>query len=389
MLLGHRPKDYDVATSARPEEVRRLFRRTVAVGESFGVIRVLGRPGSEIEVATFRADAGYSDGRHPDAVRFTSAREDALRRDFTINGMFFDPLARQVHDYVGGQRDLEQGIIRAIGDPRVRFAEDKLRLLRAVRFAARFGFQIDPLTAAAVREMAPQLHAVSAERIQTELRLMLTPTHRTAALEDLRALDLFAEVLPELAPLVMDEERWQSMAAIAGYWQRAISFPLAIAALLGVAEDAVAGALVEAIFRRLKGSNDERERAAWLVLHRTDFDAAAAQPLAHLKRLFAHPGCSELLDYHEARSAVFTNSVADTTFCRQLLARLPPEQIEPPTIFTGNDLLAMGLQPGPQFKDILTRVRDAQLNGTITTTADAQVLVEGWLETPRKPAADA
>jgi poly(A) polymerase len=173
-LLGLVPKDYDIATDARPEEVQRLFRRTVAVGVSFGVVEVLGprQDGDvlKVQVATFRTDAGYSDGRRPDQVVFSSAREDALRRDFTTNGMFFDPLKNELLDYVGGQADLQARVLRAIGDPHVRFAEDKLRLLRAIRIATRFDLTIEPATAAAIRAMADQLPVVSAERIADELR---------------------------------------------------------------------------------------------------------------------------------------------------------------------------------------------------------------------------
>ena len=204
-LLGLVPGDYDVATSARPEEVSGLFRRTVAVGVSFGVVQVLG-PRTEagplsVEVATFRADAGYSDGRHPDAVVFSSAREDALRRDFTINGMFFDPLENQLIDYVGGQEDLNKKLLRAIGDPAVRFAEDKLRLLRAARIATRFDLTIEARTAAAIRSMAGQILVVSAERIADELRKLLVSPHRARGVNLLLELGLAAAILPELVPM--------------------------------------------------------------------------------------------------------------------------------------------------------------------------------------------
>src|SRR5262249_50574556 len=167
-LLGLAPKDYDVATDARPEEVRRLFKRTIAVGASFGVVEVLGQRPLKVQVATFRSDISYSDGRHPDAVVFSTARDDAVRRDFTINGMFFDPLGNQLIDYVGGQADLQAKVLRAIGDPATRIAEDKLRMLRAVRIAARFELTIDPATFAAIRTMADQITVVSAERIAEE-----------------------------------------------------------------------------------------------------------------------------------------------------------------------------------------------------------------------------
>src|SRR5262249_40690266 len=203
-LLGLTPKDYDVATSAKPDEIRDLFgrRRTLPIGASFGVITVLGpSDAGQIEVATFRKDAAYSDGRHPDSVTFTDAEHDAQRRDFTINGLFFDPVQEEVVDYVGGQADLKAHIIRAIGNPRLRLSEDKLRMLRAVRFAAPFNFTIDPDTLHAIQEMAPQINTVSAERIGAELRRMLVDPNRAAALALLRETKLLAEVLPEVAAL--------------------------------------------------------------------------------------------------------------------------------------------------------------------------------------------
>src|SRR5436190_4202816 len=203
-LLGLVPKDYDVATSATPDQIRNLFghRRTLPIGASFGVITVLGpREAGQIEVATFRTDAAYSDGRHPDAVTFTTAEHDAQRRDFTINGLFYDPIAEKVVDYVGGQNDLQARIVRAIGDPRSRLSEDKLRLLRAVRFAATFNFAIDSETLAAIQDMAPEINTVSPERIGMEIRRMLIDPNRAQALSLLLETKLLAHVLPEVANL--------------------------------------------------------------------------------------------------------------------------------------------------------------------------------------------
>src|SRR5947208_9104318 len=201
-LLGLVPKDYDVATDARPEQVQALFRRTVAVGASFGVVEVLGprTPAGplKVQVATFRADGSYSDGRHPDAVVFSSPEEDARRRDFTVNGMFFDPLTEQVIDYVGGRDDLRDGVLRAIGDPAQRFAEDKLRLLRAVRFATRFNLTLDPATAHAIRAMAGEITVVSAERIADELRKLLTDPRRAAGMRLMDEVALVTPILPEV-----------------------------------------------------------------------------------------------------------------------------------------------------------------------------------------------
>ena len=217
-LLGLAPKDYDVATSATPDQIRDLFgrRRTLPIGAAFGVVTVLGpRAAGQIEVATFRTDAAYSDGRHPDSVTFTDAEHDAQRRDFTINGLFFDPVAEKVVDYVGGQEDLKRRIIRAIGDPRLRLSEDKLRMLRAVRFAATFDFAIEPDTLRAIQEMAAEINTVSAERIGMEIRRMLVDPNRAAALQLLRETNLLPHVLPEVADLADDAFRRNRRASLA------------------------------------------------------------------------------------------------------------------------------------------------------------------------------
>src|SRR5690606_34637150 len=206
LMLGRAPQDYDVATNARPEQVREVFgrRRTHAVGESFGVILVLesGRKGRQVEVATFRTEGVYSDGRRPDSVEFCTPEEDARRRDFTINGMFFDPLHERVLDYVGGEADLGQGIVRAIGDAHDRMSEDKLRMLRAVRFTATFDFHLDETTAAAIRSMAGEIRVVSWERITQELQKMLVDQHRERAIRLCHDLGLLGIILPELRDIL-------------------------------------------------------------------------------------------------------------------------------------------------------------------------------------------
>ncbi len=245
-LLNRIPKDYDVATDARPEEVRRLFRKTVTVGMSFGVVEVLGphQDGAllKVQVATFRSDCQYSDGRHPDAVVFSSPREDALRRDFTINGMFFDPIRGELLDFVGGQEDLRSKVLRAIGDPLQRLEEDKLRLLRAVRIATRFDLQIEARTANAIRAMAPLVTVVSAERIAEELRQMLVHPSRIRAVELMDQLGLIQPILPELLALKDSPANYSSAPANGDLWDHTLrvldhlgpqpTVPLALAALL-------------------------------------------------------------------------------------------------------------------------------------------------------------
>src|SRR5947209_32514 len=244
-LLGLVPKDYDVATDARPEEVRARFRRTVAVGMSFGVVEVLGprqdgRP-LKVQVATFRTDGHYTDGRRPDEVVFSSAREDALRRDFTINGMFFDPLANKLIDYVGGQEDLRAKVLRAIGDPATRISEDKLRMLRAVRIAARFELTIDPATDTAIRGMAEQIAVVSPERIADELRKLLVDPHRARGVNLLHETELLTPIVPELVPMkglpqglpgAPEGDLWDHVLRVLDLLPPQPSFPLAFAALL-------------------------------------------------------------------------------------------------------------------------------------------------------------
>ena len=237
LLIGRTPKDYDVATNARPEQVREVFgkRRTLSVGESFGVIVVLGpKSAGQVEVATFRTDGNYLDGRRPETVVFSSPEEDAQRRDFTINGMFYDPLKEEVMDFVGGQQDLAAGVLRAIGDPLERMEKDKLRMLRAVRFAATFDFELDVATADAVRSMADQISVVSAERIAQELRRMLVDQHRQRAVELCCDVDLLTRILPELKPVVNDVERWSRLTKSLSLLTEP-EFPLAFAVVLEAA----------------------------------------------------------------------------------------------------------------------------------------------------------
>lgn len=375
-LLAKTPKDYDVATSATPEQVRQVFskRKTLDVGASFGVIIVVGPRGTGgIEVATFRSDLGYSDGRRPDAVRFSSPEEDAQRRDFTINGMFYDPVEQRVLDFVGGERDLADGIVRAIGDPHDRMREDKLRLLRAVRFTAAFEFQLDPVTKAAVAEMASQIHVVSAERIAAELRRMLTDRHRHSAIELANEVLLLREILPELrSDLRLPNSNFDSRLAALRLLQEP-SFELAFAVLLlGVSN-------VEPICRRLRLSNDELEKTAWLVNHQNALCEADKLTLAQLKRLLAHPHRDDLLALTRAELLVEHAELHPVLFCERFLETTPPEVLNPPPLLTGNDLIALGLQPGPLFKQLLDQARDAQLNGELTSHQTALEWVKARL----------
>lgn len=381
-LLGLKPKDWDVATDAPPKRVRELFRNTQAVGQAFGVILVrLGE--SIVEVATFRAEGKYLDGRRPSEVRFTTAEEDAQRRDFTINGLFLDPLDQdRVIDYVGGRKDLEQRLLRAIGRPEERFAEDHLRLLRAVRFAARFAMDIDPATAVAIERDAPLLKQISPERIADELRLMLTAPTRSAAwmmLWRFRLVDVIYRFLPLKAGTALDPQRSIFLSVAPG---AAVSFGLALAGAgidarwqeSGFDEGIVRGwfakkevqKLVKAMRQGLKLSNEESDELAG-VLEGIDPLLADAQPrVAAMKRFLARPtsgGSRKLLDALDA-AGLFEERIE---WLHGRLAELEQEDVAPPPLVTGDDLTAAGLTPGPVFKAILDAVYDAQLEGRVAT----------------------
>ncbi|MGH7134538.1 MAG: CCA tRNA nucleotidyltransferase, partial [Pirellulales bacterium] len=319
-LLQRQPKDYDVATNARPPQIREIFgrRETLDIGAAFGVVAVIGpKAAGIVEVTTFRHEAGYSDGRHPDQVTFTTAEADAQRRDFTINGLFFDPLAqddsRRVIDFVGGVEDLRRKVIRAIGEPRDRFHEDKLRMLRGVRFAATFDFALDDATRAAITELAPSVKVVSAERIAQEMRALLVLPGRSRGIDLLRQTGLLAVLLPELMSLIetlIEPERPE----LGNVWQRTLAvldrlhdpcFPLALAALLHAAGwqrqaqegyGAQAAADIAAhVADRWKLSNKEKDHAVWLIAHHRLLLAAQRMPWPRLQRLLISPGIHDLL----------------------------------------------------------------------------------------------
>ncbi len=389
-LLGRTPKDYDVATNARPEEVRQLFghRRTLAVGASFGVIVVRGPRGVlDVEVATFRTEGPYLDGRRPESVAFTTAEEDAKRRDFTINGMFFDPIDQKVLDYVGGEHDLGAGIVRAIGDPHDRVREDKLRMLRAVRFAANLDFELDPVTAQAIREMSAQLIVVSAERIAQELKRMLTNEHRSRSMRLAQEVGLLGVIFPELQP-ILPASRGDSPAL--PEWERTLrrlhlledpAFELACAALwldLPNLESLPATALEMA--NRLRLSNQETDHITWLLEHREALAEASEIPLCRLKRVLADPLHNDLLKLMRVDRITSDRDLNPVLFCEEYLRTTPAEEIDPPPLLTGKDLINQGLKPGPAFKEHLTALRDAQLNNEIHTPSEALALLKEWLK---------
>jgi poly(A) polymerase len=393
-LMGRTPKDYDVATDARPDAVRTLFghRRTLAVGASFGVIIVLGpKEAGNVEVATFRTEGPYLDGRRPEHVDFAGPEEDAQRRDFTINGMFYDPISEQVHDYVRGEKDLAAGVVRAIGRPSDRMTEDKLRMLRAVRFTATLDFQLDSATADAVRTMAPEIHVVSAERIAQELKKMLVDPHRRRAMELARDTNLLPEILPELKPILeaTDGIAWEATLRRLRLLQEP-RFELAIAALLAglpvrsaskrSARKEASG--VNSICKRLRLSNQETESIEWLLAHLREVLASATKTLAQLKRMLAHLEARDLLELARVDRLAADGDLSGVMHCEEFLRRTPAEKLDPPPLITGDDLIALGLQPGKRFREILDAVREAQLNEEFSTREEALRLVERLIQNP-------
>ncbi|MBV8677953.1 MAG: CCA tRNA nucleotidyltransferase [Planctomycetaceae bacterium] len=399
LQLGLTPSDYDVATDANPEQVMDVFRnRTVPVGISFGVVRVRSpKADQEVEVATFRSDGAYIDGRHPESVVFSSPESDASRRDFTINGMFLDPSTGEVIDYVGGQADLRDRVLRAIGDPAARFREDKLRLLRAVRFAARFGLTIEPATRAAIVAMAPQVVVVAAERIAAELRRMLVHTSRAEAADMMLETGLAAAVLPPIVPMkgvfqgkpIQPEgDLWDHILLVLKLLPPKPSFPLAFAALLHDVgkpptkaihngrfsfhnHEQVGRDIADDLCRKLKLSNDERARITWLVEYHQYLGEATRLREAKLKRILAMEGIDDLLELHRADALASFGECPQVEYCKYYLGVQPAGPINPPPLITGHDLVRHGLSPGPHFATILEQIREAQLDRIINSKREA------------------
>ncbi len=365
LLRGSSPSDYDVATSARPEEVARVFRATRRVGAQFGVMLVRSRR-EWVEVATFRRDAAYEDGRRPTSVTFADPEEDARRRDFTINGMFLDPVAGQVLDYVGGRDDLAAGQIRAIGDPAERFAEDHLRLLRAVRFAARLGFRLEPETAAAIRGHADRLARIAPERRRDELEKILADPGRAVAFELLRAV--------QLLPHLWQDADWPAERCDAAGRQLAAApaeagFEVGLAILLDVHPLKTVGA----ICRRLTCSNQQRATVMWLREHRDALAAPEDLSLPDLKRLAVHPALAALRALTRARQADADRMLA--AFDARL-SRIAPEQLRPEPFVTGHDLADRGVARGPIYAALLRDLYERQLSEEFGVRADALLALD-------------
>ena len=379
LLLEKTPKDYDVATDARPEQVRDLFghKRTRAVGACFGVILLHG-PGDagDIEVATFRTEGPYLDGRRPEHVVYATPEEDAQRRDFTINGMFYDPLQSQVLDFVNGRADLQRQVIRAIGDPLERFREDKLRLLRAIRFAATLNFQLDAQTADAIRQMASQITVVSAERITQEWKRMLIHSNRLQALQLAAETHLLEHVFPESIAMLGNEASARELWDLAFHAVGRLESPrveLVLATWLTGAPG-YTGEAARGMCLRMRLSNEETDRIVWLEEQAGAISGAPGFALSRLKRLLNHQYVLDLLAMVRARCAASGAPLTDVEFCEDYLRSTPAEVINPAPLITGDDLIRNGLKPGKQFKVLLDSLRDAQLENRISTFDEALAL---------------
>ena len=397
LVRGEKPKDFDVATDARPERVQSIFHRTYAVGAHFGVIVVL-EDGFQFEVATFRSDGLYIDGRHPVDVHFSSAEEDARRRDFTINGMFYDPIASEVIDFVGGRSDLAAKIIRAIGDPAQRFAEDRLRMLRAIRFATVLEYEIEPGTWQAVVDRADTIQAISAERIRDELVKIFTSPNRLPGFDLLDRSGLLRVILPEMEPMKgcaqpeqfhPEGDVFQHTRLMLDLLPEHVSIPLVFSVLFhdvgkpptaSVDEagrirfnghDRVGAEMTETIMQRLRFSRAEIDETVEMVRQHMVFKDVPRMRVAKLKRFMARPTFQDELELHRVDCASSHRMMENYEFLIQKQDEFANEPIIPPPLVRGDDLIAMGLKPGPQFGEILEAVETRQLEGALTSREQA------------------
>jgi len=426
ILLGHEPADYDVCTAATPEQVLRIFPRSLTVGAKFGVVIVVEDSQADtlpagagaasdpvapvqVEVATFRSDIGYSDGRHPDSVVLAkSPEQDVKRRDFTINALLMNPETNEVLDFVGGREDLRAGIIRAIGDPVERFREDKLRMVRAVRFASRLHYEIEPKTFRAIQDLAPEIGQVSPERLRDELTKLLTEGAARRAFELLDETKLLPQLLPEIARMKGVEQPpqfhpegdvWIHTLLMLEKLPTGCSSTLAWGVLLhDVGKPAtftpasgpdgrirfdrhaeVGTRMAEEICRRFRFSNDDTEQIAALVASHMKFKDVLQMKPATLKRFARLNRFDEHLELHRLDCSSSHRMLDNYDFVRRFIDQTPAEEIRPPRLLTGDDLLAIGLKPGPAFKEILNAVEEAQLNDSISTREEALTLAKSLI----------
>jgi tRNA nucleotidyltransferase/poly(A) polymerase len=393
LLLGSEPQDYDIATSATPDEVLAIFPGSLLVGAHFGVVVV----GQNLEVATFRSDHAYEDGRRPGRVQFESdPAQDVLRRDFTINALLLNPETGQILDFVGGRADLDAKLIRAIGEPAARFREDHLRLLRAVRFASRLGFTIEPVTLAAIRQLAPLVARVAAERIRDELSRILTSGQARRGFELLDSTGLLPHVLPEISALQGVEQPpqyhpegdvWTHTLMMLEGLPAGTPLPLALGVLLHdvgkpatfrIAERIRFDGHVEAgidvarvLLNRLRYSNDEITQVEALIANHMRFKDLPNMRESKVKRFLRMSGFDQHLELHRLDCSCSSGHLENYEFAKAKLSELPPETLKPEPLITGRDLIAEGYPPGPRFSKILAFLEDAQLEATITNKSEA------------------
>ncbi len=404
-MLGLEPSDYDVATNALPDVVQSLFEKTVPVGKQFGIIVVV-VGGMTFEVATFREDGPYLDGRRPESVRFADARTDALRRDFTVNAMFEDPIDGRTIDYVGGRKDLHRGIVRAVGEPRLRFAEDRLRMLRAVRFATRFGFEIDDTTFAAIRADAAHLPEVSAERIGEEIVRILTEGGARRGFDLLDSSGLLSVVLPEIFAMKGCEQSpdhhpegdvFVHTLLCLSHLAAGCSETLALGVLLhDVAKPSTAvlrdgrwtfyghleqgATMAEEVCTRLRRSRATTDRVSFLVAQHLRHCSAKEMRAATLKRFLRQDGIDELLELTRVDGLSSNGDLGYYEYCRAALDELRKEKAPPEPLINGHDLIELGLEPGPLFSRILEAVEDSQLEGDLVSREQAIEFVRArWI----------
>ena len=402
-LLGREPQDFDIATDAKPEQVEKLFRKTIPVGKKFGVIIVV-ENGIQFQVATFRAEADYQDGRRPEKIEFANAEADALRRDFTVNGLFYDPLTEKIHDWVGGEKDLREKIIRTIGKPEERFGEDHLRMLRAVRFAAQLNFEIEPQTFSAIQNLAAKIKIISAERIRDELLKLFCPPHAARGLVLLRDSGLLEHVLPELAATIdceqspdfhpegsvfnhivlmleklpPDANELLSWAILLHDIAKPVTAEkdLATGKIHFYGHEKVGADMAEKILQRLKFPNQQTEEIVEAVRHHMQFKDVKLMRKATLRRLLMRETFALELELHKLDCLGSSGNLEHYNFLVEQAEELKNQpQIHPP-LLTGNDLIELGVKPGKELGALLHEIRERQLADELKTPDEARAWVK-------------
>ncbi len=405
-LLARDPQDYDIATSARPEQIEALFQRTIPVGRQFGVIIVL-EDGHEFQVATFRAEADYQDGRHPGQVTFSDAKADASRRDFTVNGLFYDPVAKVLHDWVGGEADLRAKRLRTIGAPEERFAEDHLRLLRAVRFAAQLDFQIEERTFAALKANAPKIRTVSAERVREELMKLFRPPHAARGLDLLRDSGLLEQILPEIAAMMFCEQTpdFHPEGNVYNHIRLMLSqLPAGAAASLpwtvllhdvakpvtasrnpqtgGInfyGHEKIGAEMAEAILQRLKFPRKQTEEIAAVVLHHMQFKDVREMRKSTLRRMLMRETFPLEMELHRLDCLGSHGMLDHYEFMIEQARELEKQPEIRPPLLSGDDLMTLGVKPGPGMGELLAEIREKQLQDELKTGDEAREWVVAQL----------